>query len=374
MGPLQGIRIIEICSIGPGPFAGMMLADMGAEVIRVERPGGSNFNTDPKFDCFHRGKRCIAVDLKTPEGVSVVLKLAETADGLFEGNRPGVAERLGIGPAQIQQRNPKLVYGRMTGWGQMGPLAESAGHDINYISLAGALNSIGEADGKPTIPMALVGDFGGGGLMLAYGMVCALLEAKVSGKGQVVDAAIIDGVGALMAAFYSANNMRGWGPRGTNILDSGAHFYNVYECADGQYISVGAMEPQFYAQLIEGMGLANEELPAQMDRNQWSVMKTKFSEVFFGKSRSEWETIFAGKDACFTPVLSMSEVHNDPHIKARQTMIDVAGFPQPGPTPRFSRTHAEIAHPAVEIGSHTDEILEEIGLDVKDLRQKGAVS
>jgi len=374
MGPLKGIRIVELGSIGPGPFAGMMLADMGAEVIRVERPGGSNFRTDPKFDCFHRGKRCIAVDLKSPEGVEVVLKLAETADGLFEGNRPGVAERLGIGPEQVQNRNPKMVYGRMTGWGQEGPLAQAAGNDINYIALAGALNAIGEAGGKPAIPMALVGDFGGGGLMLAYGMVCGLLEAKVSGKGQVVDASIVDGVTTLMAAFFSANNMGAWGPRGTNMLDSGAHFYNVYECADGQYVSVGAMEPQFYAQLIDGMGLADEALPAQMERSQWPVMKQKFAEVFSSKTQDQWQTIFAGKDACFTPVISMSDVSNHPHIKARQTMVDVAGFPQPGPAPRFSRTQPEVAHPAVEVGSHTDEILEEIGLNAEYLRKKGAVS
>ena len=374
MGPLKGIRIIEVGSIGPGPFAGMMLADMGAEVIRVERPGGSNFRTDPKFDCFHRGKRCIAVDLKSPEGVEVVLKLAETADGLFEGNRPGVAERLGIGPEQVQQRNPKLVYGRMTGWGQEGPLAQSAGHDINYISLAGALNSIGEAGGKPAIPMALVGDFGGGGLMLAYGMVCGLLEAKISGKGQVVDAAIVDGAAALMAAIYSANNMGAWGPRGTNMLDSGTHFYNVYQCSDGEYVSVGAMEPQFYAQLLEGMGLAGKELPAQMDKSQWPAMKQKFAEGVASNTQDEWHSIFADQAACFTPVLSMSEAYEHPQIKARETIVDVAGFPQPGPVPRFSRTRAEVTHPAVEIGSHTNEILEEIGLNAEVLREKGAVS
>jgi len=374
MGPLKGIRIIEIASIGPGPFAGMMLADMGAEVIRVERPGGTNYRTDPKFDCFHRGKRCIAVDLKSPEGVEVVLKLAESSNGIFEGNRPGVAERLGIGPEDVKKRNPSAVYGRMTGWGQEGPLSQSAGHDINYISVAGALNAIGEAEGKPQIPMALVGDFGGGGLMLAFGMVCALLEAKVSGKGQVVDAAIVDGAATLMAAFYAANNMGAWGERGTNVLDSGAHYYNVYQCADGQYVSVGAMEPQFYSQLLDGLGLADEELPAQMDKSQWLMMKQKFTEIFKSKSRDQWQAIFADKDACFTPVISMTEAYDHPHIIARQTMVNVAGYPQPGPAPRFSRTQSQIAHPAVAIGQHTDEILSELGLDFQQLKQTGAVS
>lgn len=377
MGPLKGIRLIEIAGIGPGPFAGMMLADMGAEVIRVERPGGNMFSGNPEYDYLNRGKRCIAVNLKSPAGVEVVLKLADSAAGMFEGFRPGVVEKLGIGPDVVCERNPALVYGRMTGWGQEGPWSQTAGHDINYISIAGALHPMGQKGSKPMVPLSLVGDFGGGGLMLAYGMVCALLEAKGSGKGQVVDAAMVDGAALLMTSFFGAQQVGFWQEqRGSNMLDSGAPFYDTYECADGECVSVGAIEPQFYQALIEGLGLAGEELPEQMDMAQWPAMKERFAGIFKGKTRDEWAATFDGKDACVAPILKMSEVPDHPQIQARQTLVDLDGRLQPGPAPRFSRTQAGIAHAAAGIGQHTDEILDEIGVSgaaLAELRDQGAV-
>jgi len=375
MGPLKGTRIIEIAGIGPGPFAGMLLADMGAEVIRVERPGGGSFPIPPDADYLNRGKRCIAVNLKSEEGVEVVLKLAESADALIEGFRPGVMEKLGLGPDVVQARNEKLVYGRMTGWGQEGPWSQKVGHDINYIAIAGALHAIGEKGMKPQVPLSLVGDFGGGGLMLAYGLMCALFETKSSGKGQVIDAAMLDGAASLMACTYSTHQLGFWNKeRGTNVLDSGAPFYDSYECADGEYMAVGAVEAHFYAELLEGMGLDAADLPDQMAMDKWPEMKVTFTEVFKSKTRDEWTSIFENRNACVTPILQMAEVSEHPHIKARETLVSIDGNVQPAPAPRFSRTVPEIAHPAAEIGEHTDEILAELGLNSEDLRSKNIVS
>ncbi len=378
MGPLKGIKIIEISGLGPGPFAGMMLADMGADVIRVERPGGGLFASGSKADFINRNKRCIAVNLKTPEGVETVLRMVERADGIFEGYRPGVAEKLGIGPEVCMARNPKLVFGRMTGWGQEGPWAKTVGHDINYIAVAGALHPIGRVGEKPTVPLTLVGDFGGGGMFLAYGMVCALLEARSSGQGQVVDAAMVDGAATLMTSLFGAQQVGFWSEeRGTNMFDSGAPFYDSYETADNKYISVGAVESQFYAQLLEGIGLQHEILPEQMDRSQWPRLKVRFGEIFKTKTRDQWCEIFADKDACVTPVLTMSEVHQHPQIQARQTLIDIEGLSQPAPAPRFSRTQTQMRQPPAKIGQHTDELLTELGYsqeEIESLREKNAVA
>ena len=373
MGPLQGLTIIEISGIGPGPFAAMLLADMGAEVIRVERPGGSMFTAahNPKLDFLNRNKRCISVNLKERDGVDTVLTLLEKADALLEGNRPGVMERLGLGPDICLARNPALVYGRMTGWGQEGPMAKEAGHDINYIALSGALHGIGRAGEKPAIPLNLVGDFGGGGLMLAYGMVCALLEAKSSGKGQVVDAAMIDGAAALMASTFAANQAGFWSDeRGTNLLDSGSHFYEVYETADGKYISLGSIEPQFYATLLNKLGDDAKHFENQFDMGNWPQMKAKMTEIIKCKTRDDWDVIFTGSDVCYAPVLSMSEVRHHPHHQARGTFIDDGDVWQPAPAPRFSRTKGELRCAAATIGEHTKEVLREFGFSEEEIKKR----
>jgi alpha-methylacyl-CoA racemase len=375
MGPLTGTRIIEIAGLGPGPFAGMMLADMGAEVIRVERPGGGSFPMPPDVDFMNRGKRCIAVNLKSAEGIEIVLKLAETADAMIEGFRPGVMERLGLGPDVICQRNPKLVYARVTGWGQDGPWAQKVGHDINYIATTGALHAMGEKGSKPQIPLTLVGDFGGGGQVLAFGIACALFEAKNSGKGQIVDTAMVDGVASMMACSYSTLAMGFYNEeRGTNILDSGAPFYDSYECADGEYVAVGAMEPQFYAELLSGLELDPATLPAQMDMSQWPALKDIFSQRFKTKSRDAWAALFEQRDACVTPILKMSEALQHPHLRERNTFVSINGIDQPAPSPRFSRTPGKISRQAATIGEHTDEILTSLSLDISALRASGAVS
>ena len=373
MGPLQGITIIEIAGIGPGPFAAMSLADQGADVIRVERPGGSMFTAahNPKLDFLNRGKRCISINLKEPEGVETVLSLLEKADALLEGNRPGVMERLGLGPEICLARNPALVYGRMTGWGQEGPMAQEAGHDINYVALSGALHAIGRAGEKPAIPLNLVGDFGGGGLMLAYGIVCALLEAKNSGRGQVVDAAMIDGASTLMASTFAANQVGFWtDERGTNLLDGGSHFYDVYETADGKYISLGSIEPQFYAALLEKLGDDATYFENQFDMENWPAMKDRMAAIILGKTRDEWDEVLSGADICYAPVLSMSEVRHHPHHRARGTFLDDGEVWQPAPAPRFSRTPGEIRGCAAAIGEHSEDILREFGFSDDEIARK----
>jgi len=379
MGPLEGIKIIEVAGIGPGPFAAMMLADMGAEVLRIERPSGTlaHLWPTPAADLLSRGRRCVCIDLKHPDGVALVLELAERADALFEGFRPGVMERLGLGPDVCLARNPRLVYGRMTGWGQEGPLAQAAGHDINYIALAGALEPIGRRGQPPTPPLNLVGDFGGGGLMLAFGLVCALLECRRSGRGQVVDAAIVDGASALMNVFHGVLHAGYLTERGTNMLDSGSHFYDVYETADGKYVSIGSFEPQFYAELLRRLGLEGEELPAQMDQTSWPAMKDRLTALFKSKTRQEWCALLEGTDACFAPVLSVAEAPEHPHNRARGSFVEVAGVVQPRPAPRFSRTAAEIQRPPARPGEHTDEALRDWGVDparLVELRRSGAIA
>ena len=373
MGPLAGITLIEIAGIGPGPFAAMLLADMGANVIRVERPGGSLFTAvhNPKLDFLNRGKRCISINLKEPDGVETVLGLLEKADGLLEGNRPGVMERLGLGPDVCLERNPRLIFGRMTGWGQDGPMAQEAGHDINYVALSGALHPIGRRGEKPAIPLNLVGDFGGGGLWLAYGMVCALLEAKTSDQGQVVDAAMIDGAATLMASTFAAQQVGFWNEkRGTNLLDSGSHFYEVYETKDGKYISLGSIEPQFYAALMDKLGEDAKHFDNQFDAENWPAMKEKMTEIFKRRTRDEWDEIMAGADVCYAPVLSMSEVRHHPHHQARGSFIDDGEVWQPAPGPRFSRTPGEIRSHAADIGEHTKDIMREFGFSEEDIAAK----
>lgn len=368
MGPLAGITIVEIAGIGPGPFAGMVLADMGARVIRVERPGGGMFAMNPELDYLNRSKHCIALNLKSAEGVAVLLRLIETADAVFEGFRPGVAEKLGVGPDVCCARNPRLVYGRMTGWGQSGPWAQTAGHDINYIALTGALHAIGLAGQRPTVPLNLVGDFGGGGLLLAFGIVCALLEAKNSGIGQVVDAAMLDGATLLMASLFAAQRVGFWNEqRGTNLLDSGAPFYDTYETRDGKHVAVGAIEPQFYAQLLDGLGLVDAGLPAQMDQSGWPVLREIFTQRFLTKTRDEWCAIFDGRDACVAPVLAMSEANTHRHSQARQLFVAVGGHPHPAPAPRFSRTSPVTPGVAAKIGEHTEQILRNVGYSTAEI-------
>ena len=380
MGPLDGIKIIEFAGIGPGPFAAMMLSDMGANVLRLDRSqnvlGGDP--DKPSLDLLNRGRRSVGLDLKRPEGVEVALRLVEQSDALMEGFRPGVMERLGLGPDVCLGRNPRLVYGRMTGWGQDGPIAQAAGHDINYIALAGALDSMGRRGQAPVPPLNLVGDFGGGGMLLAYGLVCALVERATSGKGQVVDAAMVDGAAALMAIFHGARQAGWWNEeRGTNMLDTGAHFYDVYETSDGKYVSVGSIEPQFYAELLEKTGLAGEDLPGQMDRSQWPAFKERMADIFKRKTRDEWCEIMEGSDVCFAPVLTMAESTRHPHNVARNTFVEVAGAVQPAPAPRFSRTDCSISRPPPHAGQHTDEALADWGFgadEIRDLRDAKAIA
>jgi alpha-methylacyl-CoA racemase len=379
-GPLEGVRVVEIAGIGPGPFAAMMLADMGADVVRVDRAqkvsGGDP--ASPPIDLLGRGRRSVGVDLKHPEGAGVVLRLVEHADVLIEGFRPGVMERLGIGPEECMARNPRLVYGRMTGWGQEGPYADAAGHDINYIALAGALDPVGRAGDRPVPALNLIGDFGGGGMFMAYGVVCALLEAGRSGRGQVVDAAMVDGAAVLTTFIHSLRAIGIWtDERGTNLLDTGAPFYEVYETADHRFVSVGSIEPQFYAELLRLSGLEGEELPGQMDRSQWPALKERVAEVFRTKTRDEWCALMEGTDVCFAPVLSMGEAPAHPHNRQRETFVDVAGVPQPAPAPRFGRTPGAIDRPPPHAGQHTDDTLADWGFTTGErekLRQAGAIA
>ena len=365
MGPLSGFRIVELAGIGPGPFCGMMLADMGAEVIRVERLSGA---TSAPKDVLQRNRKSIALDLKSPEGVEAVLRLVESADALFEGFRPGVTERLGLGPDVCLERNPKLVYGRMTGWGQEGPMAQAAGHDINYIGLAGALHAIGRAGERPVPPLNLVGDFGGGGMLLAFGLVCGLLESQKSGAGQVVDAAMVDGTASLMAMFFSMAAGGSFSDqRGTNLLDGGAHFYDTYETKDGKAICIGSIEPQFYALLIEKAELDPEKYRPQMDPSQWPALKEDLTQVFLGKTQAEWCEIMEGTDVCFAPVLSIFEAPDHPHHKARNSFLEVDGVMQQAPAPRFSRSTTQVSHGARIPGQDTESVLSDAGFDANEI-------
>ena len=377
MGPLAGVKVVELQGIGPGPYCGMMLADMGAEIIRVDRAGSAGQPAN-KTDILARGRKSIAVDLKQADGVETVLKLVEWADVLIEGFRPGVMERLGLGPDVCLERNPKLVFGRMTGWGQTGSMASAAGHDINYISLSGALHAIGPEGQKPVPPLNLVGDFGGGGMLLAFGIAAALYETSKSGQGQVIDAAMTDGSALLMNAIFGIMNTGRWAQdRGTNLLDGGAHFYGTYETADGKWISIGSIEPQFYALLLEKTGLQGDEsLPKQMSREDWPQLKEKFADVFKSKTRDEWDAIMLGTDICYAPVLTFEEAIEHEHNAGRTTFVEQEGVRQAAPAPRFSRTEPELPNTAVAPGEHSDEVLAQLGLDadtIAGLKASGAV-
>ena len=365
-GPLSGIRILEIAGIGPGPFAGMMLADHGAEVIRIERPNAPPAMPPAQSDILARNRRAVAIDLKKPEGVAVLRDLARGADGLIEGFRPGVMERLGVGPDVLLADNPKLVFGRMTGWGQTGPLARTAGHDIDYIALAGALHAYGRAGEKPTPPINMVGDFGGGGMFLAFGMVSALLHAARTGQGQVIDCAMVDGAAVLMSMIWSFRAAGFWrDERGVNMLDTGAHFYDTYETSDGKYMAVGAIEPQFYAELRRLAGLADDtELDAQMNFAEWPALKARVAAAFKARTRDEWTAIFDGTDACVSPVLSMAEAPLHPHNAARGTFVEASGVVQPAAAPRYSATPARAPVMGTgETGADTDAVLGALGYD-----------
>jgi alpha-methylacyl-CoA racemase len=380
-GPLTGFKIVEIAGIGPAPFAAMMLADMGADVVRVERAASVRGPAPetPHRDLLRRNRRNIAVDLKHPDGVAVVLDLVAGADALIEGFRPGVMERLGLGPDVCRDRNPRLVFGRMTGWGQDGPYAASAGHDINYIALAGALAHFGRAGEAPTPPINMVGDFGGGGMMLAFGVVCGLLEAQRSGQGQVIDAAMVDGAAALMTMIWTMHHsgLHDVTQRGVNMLDTGAHFYDAYECADGQYISIGSIEPQFYAELLRLTGLDGDARFAdQNDRDAWPQLKATLAELILSKTRDEWCAVMEHTDVCFAPVLRLDEAPHHPHNAARHTFVDGFGVVQPAPAPRFSRTAPELSRPPAHDGQHTREALLDWGIEsdrVDGLIGSGAV-
>jgi alpha-methylacyl-CoA racemase len=357
----------------------MLLSDMGAEVLRVERlvHSGLEVVIPPKFNLLNRGRRSVGIDLSKREGVEIVLRLVEQADGFMEGFRPGVAERLGIGPEDCFSRNPKLIYGRATGWGQEGPFAQMAGHDINYISLVGALHAIGRSGGEPVPPLNLLGDFGGGALYLAFGMVCGLLEVSKSGQGQVVDAAMVDGVASLMTFFWGLKAMGIWtDQRGENLLDTGTHFYNVYETADGKYVSIGSLEPKFYAELLRRTGLEENDLPQQMDRAKWPEMRELFRTIFKRKTRDEWCALMEGTDVCFAPVLSMEEAPNHPHNKSRGTFVEIDGVIQPAPAPRFSRTKPEIRFSPPEQRRLIDSALTNWGFttdEIAKLREAGVL-
>ncbi|HLS79917.1 MAG TPA: CaiB/BaiF CoA-transferase family protein [Steroidobacter sp.] len=371
MGPLRGFKVIELAGIGPCPMAGMMLADLGAEVIRIER----SVHTQPELrrDVSFRGKKSVAIDLKKPAGVQVLLRLIEGAEALIEGYRPGVMERLGLGPDVCLERNPKLVYGRMTGWGQDGPLAQAPGHDINYIALTGALHAMGPRDQAPVPPLNLVGDMGGGGMLLAYGVVCALLEAQRSGLGQVVDAAMVDGAAQLMWMIHGFHAGGLWNAeqRGGNLLDGGAHFYGVYETADGKYVCVGAIEPQFYAKLLEATGVDRSRFADPTDPAKWPSCKAELAAVFKSKTRAQWCEIMEGSDACFAPVLSLTEAPEHPHNQARGTYMVVDDIVQPAPAPRFSRTPAQVRDGRRPAGADGEAVLRAAGYTDEEIARLG---
>ena len=374
MGALSGIKVLEIAAIGPVPLCGMLLADMGATVVRVDRmtPAGLGVALDARFQFSGRGKASVALDLKKAQAVDVLLRMIEQADVLIEGFRPGVMERLGLGPDACLARNPRLVYGRMTGWGQSGPAAETAGHDINYIARSGVLHSIGEAGRAPVAPLNLVGDYGGGSLYLAVGLLAALVERSTSGRGQVIDAAMVDGAASLMTQFFGMMAAGGWSEqRGTNPIDGGAHFYSVYETADGRWMAVGAIEPKFYEKLLAGLGLGDDlELrERQMDPRAWPRLKSRLADVFRTRSQAHWSSIFDGTDACVTPVLSLSEAPQAPHLQARGTFINVEGMVQPAPAPRFGRTPSAVRGGPALPGQHSQEVLRAWGFDDPTIAQ-----
>lgn len=343
-GVLDGLRVVELAGIGPAPHAAMMLSDLGAEVVRVERPGGVNQLVPVESDAGLRNRRSVAADLKDPAGLESVLALIDRADVLLEGYRPGVAERMGVGPDVCCERNPRLVYARITGWGQTGPMAAQAGHDINYLALTGALDAIGRAGERPLAPLNLVADLGGGSMFAISGILSALYARERTGRGRIVDAAMIDGVSTLMTMFWTLTENGRWAPeRGTNVIDGAAPFYDTYECADGGHVAVGAIEPPFYAQLLDGLGLTDAELPAQYDESCWPLLRARFAEVFATRSRDEWADVFARRDACVTPVLALTEVADHPHIRERGTIVSEFGQRQPAPAPRFATVGAECA-------------------------------
>jgi alpha-methylacyl-CoA racemase len=377
MGPLAGVRVLEFEAIGPGPFAGMLLADLGADVLVVDRPADSDLGLKRErwYDVMMRGKRSVTLDLKSPAGGEAALALVGKADALIEGFRPGVMERLGLGPEAALARNPKLVYGRMTGWGQDGPLAARAGHDINYIALAGVLHAFGRRGEAPVPPLNLVGDFGGGGMLLALGIACALLETSRSGKGQVVDAAMVEGASLLAAMFSGFVAAKSWSEeRGVNILDTGAPWYDVYETKDGKYVSIGAIEAKFYGDLVSRLGLAGQDLPGQHERARWPELRELLVKKFREKTRTEWCEVFEGSDACFAPVLTFSESRSHPHNAARASFVDVAGVAQPAPAPRFSRTPGAVRRAPPERGEGALAALADWGFstaEVERLRSRG---
>ena len=372
-GPLSGLKVLEFAGIGPGPFCGMLLSDLGADVVRIDRKGAGRGSPS---DVTARGRRSVAMDLKSPAAVEACLKLMETADAVFEGFRPGVMERLGLGPEVALGRNPKLVYGRMTGWGQTGPWSTAAGHDMNYIAITGALAAIGTGD-KPIPPLNLVGDFGGGALYLAFGLLAALIHARATGEGQVVDCAMCDGAASLMAMFYGMKAAGIWREgRRANLLDGGAHFYDTYQCADGGWISIASIEPQFYALLLEKTGISDPEFKSQMDRDSWSAKREKLAAVIATKTRDEWCAIMDATDVCFAPILDMNEAPHHPHNAARQTFVEVAGVTQPAPAPRFSATPGAVVGPPPAIGAHNSAALGDWGFSaeaISNLEQAGAL-
>ncbi len=378
MGPLKGIKVLEFAGIGPGPFCCMLLADMGADVTRLDRADRVGQDAmEPRFNTLLRGRRNIALDLKSDDGRAVAMKMCDQADILIEGFRPGVMERLGLGPDEVWSRNEQLVYGRMTGWGQDGPMAHTAGHDINYISLSGALYSIGTAEAGPVPPLNLIGDFGGGALYLAMGVLAAFIEARQSGKGQVVDAAMVEGAASLMTSAYGVLAAGSWiEQRASNRLDGGAHFYGVFETSDGEHMGIGPIEPQFYAMILEKLELDPGSLPAQMDRAQWPAMRARFAEVFRRKTRAQWTEIFDGSDACVAPVLRMSEAIAHPHNAARGSFVEVEGVTQPGPAPKFSKTPSAAPGRCAYAGEHTRDVLADFGFaddKIAALIEAGAV-
>jgi alpha-methylacyl-CoA racemase len=378
-GPLSGLKVIELAGIGPGPFCGMLLSDLGADVVRIDRKRANKGEigiSGTRFAVTARGRRSIALDLKHPDAIETCLKLIEQADALFEGFRPGVMERLGLGPEVALARNPRLVYGRMTGWGQTGPYSRAAGHDMNYLAISGALDAIGTED-KPVPPLNLVGDFGGGALYLAFGLLAGVIHARETGEGQVIDCAMSDGAASLMAMFYGMHAMGQWKlGRRANLLDGGAHFYDTYRCADGKWVSIGSIEPQFYALLLEKTGVDDPAFGAQMDRSAWPALREKLAAVFATRTQAEWCEIMAATDICFAPVMSMAEAPAHPHNQARGTFIEVDGVAQPAPAPRFSVTPGAIQGPPPALGAHNGEVLADWGFSAEQaavLTASGAV-